>query len=201
MTLYIILITIIVSIVAFQNQSLKYKLMFRPYMVSSQNEWYRFLTSGFIHADWLHLLINMFVLYSFGQAVEVYYEYAFPAHHTYYFILLYLGAIVISDLPTYKKHMHDHTYNGLGASGGVSAILFASIIFNPWQKIYLYGIIGIPGIVAGAAYLIYSYYMDKKGNTHINHGAHFWGAVYGLIFTIALQPSLALMFLQRLIEF
>lgn len=201
MTLYIIILTVIVSVIAFQNEEIKYKLMFRPYIVNSNNEWYRFITSGFIHADWMHLLINMFVLYSFGNAVESYYEFVFPEHATYYFILLYLGAIIISDLPTYKKHTHDPSYNGLGASGGVSAILFASIIFNPWQKIYLYGIIGIPGIIAGVAYLFYSYYMDKKGGTNINHGAHFWGAMFGLIFTIALKPSLGLYFIHKLFEF
>jgi membrane associated rhomboid family serine protease len=201
MTIYIIIITVIISVLAFQNEEIRDKVMFKPYMISTRNEWFRFVSSGFIHADWIHLFINMFVLYSFGNAVESYYGYVFPDHNSYYFILLYLGAIVISDLPTYKKHTHDPSYNGLGASGGVSAVLFASIIFNPWQKIYLYGIIGIPGIVAGVAYLAYSYYMDKKGGTNVNHGAHFWGAVYGFIFTIALKPSLGLFFIQKLIDF
>lgn len=201
MTLFIIILTVITSVFAFQNENVKYKLMFRPYSIHSNNEWYRFITSGFIHADWIHLLINMLVLFSFGNAVESYYSYIFPDNHSYYYLMLYLGAIVISDLPTYKKNIHNVSYNGLGASGGVSAILFASIIFNPWQKIYLYGIIGIPGIIAGVAYLIYSYYMDKKGGGYINHGAHFWGAVYGVIFTLALKPSLSIHFLNKLLEF
>jgi membrane associated rhomboid family serine protease len=98
------------------------------------------------------------------------------------------------------NHRHDRYYNSLGASGGVSAILFSFILFDPWQKIYLYGIIGIPAVVAGAAYLGYSWHMDRKGGGHINHGAHFWGAVFGVLFTVVLKPGVLLMFFEKLIS-
>jgi membrane associated rhomboid family serine protease len=177
------------------------RLIFNPYMIQVRRQWWRFFTCGFIHADWLHLGINMLVFWSFGQAVETYYGYVFEDKSVFYFILLYLGGIVISITPSYKKHLHNPGYNALGASGAVAAILFTAILFDPLKPIYLYGIISIPGIILGIAYLAYSYYMDKKGNDHINHDAHFWGAVFGVVFTLALKPTLFLHFIDKLTQF
>jgi len=201
MTNFIVLITAVLSIMAFYSQDLMRRLIFNPYMISEHRQWYRFLTSGFIHADWIHLIINMLVLWSFGNVVERYYEAIFEEKAVFYFILLYLGGIIISITPSYKKHMHNAGYNALGASGAVSAVLFTAILFRPLDKVYLYGVIGLPGIFLGVAYLVYSYYMDKKGGDFVNHDAHFWGAVYGILFTILLKPSVAMHFLDQLTAF
>lgn len=201
MTIYILVFTVILSIASFYNRDLMARLIFNPYLIHVRRQWWRFFTCGFIHADWLHLGINMFVFWSFGQAVETYYGYVFEDKAVFYFILLYLGGIVISITPSYKKHLHNPGYNALGASGAVAAILFTAILFDPLKPIYLYGIISIPGIILGIAYLAYSYYMDKKGNDHINHDAHFWGAVFGVVFTLALKPTLFLHFIDKLTQF
>lgn len=201
MTLYILILTVLVSIAAFYNRDIMGRLIFNPYMINVRKEWWRFATCGFIHADWLHLGINMLVLYSFGQAVEQYYGFVFEDQAVFYFLLLYIGGIVISITPSYKKHLPNPGYNALGASGAVAAILFTAILFDPLRPIYLYGLLGIPGIFLGVAYLIYSYYMDKKGNDHINHDAHFWGAVFGVVFTLSLKPKLLLHFIDKLTQF
>jgi membrane associated rhomboid family serine protease len=198
MTNYIVFITVALSIAALFNHELMGKFIFNPYMISERKEWWRFVTSGFIHADWIHLAVNMFVLWSFGNIVEEYYGAIFEEKGTFYYLLLYLGGLIISITPSYKRNLHNAGYNALGASGAVASVLFTAILFQPLQKIYLYGIIGIPGILMGVAYLVYSYHMNKKGGDNINHDAHFWGAVYGLIFTIALKPSIFLHFIDQL---
>jgi membrane associated rhomboid family serine protease len=198
MTLILLIITAVISVIAFSNQGVMRKLIHNPWMVHHRKEYWRLISSGFIHADWMHLLINMFVLFGFGQAVEIYYEAYFGEKGTYYFIMLYLSSIVIANTPSQAKHRDNPHYNSLGASGAVSAILFAAILFNPWSKVYLFGVIGIPGIILGPLYLILEYRMGKKGGTNINHDAHFWGALFGLIFTILLKPSIFMDFLHRL---
>ena len=164
-------------------------------------QWYRFISSGFIHADFIHLLVNMLVLWSFGRVVEYDFARIFGEQATYYFIILYLGGLVISITPSYKRNKHNAAYNALGASGAVSSVLFAAILLRPLENIYLYGIIGLPAIIMGVAYLVYSYYMEKKGGTHINHDAHFWGAVYGFVFPIIIKPSLLADFFEKLLPF
>jgi membrane associated rhomboid family serine protease len=201
MTLYIVIITVIISLLTFSNQQIMGKLIFNPYLVLHRNEWYRFISSGFIHADWVHLLVNMFVFYSFGEAVEKYYGAVFPENATLYFLMLYLGALIISIAPSYAKHKNDFNYNALGASGAVSAVLFAAIVFNPLSPVYLYGFLKLPGIVVAVLYLIYEYQMGKKGGDNINHDAHLWGAIFGVVFTFGLKPSLVVNFFENLTHF
>ncbi len=198
MTLLITGITVILSLLAFSNPEIMRKLIFNPYMVNKKQEWWRFFTSGFIHADFMHLAINMLVFYSFGKAVEYYFAEVYDDKSTYYFIILYLGGMLISSAPTYAKNKNNYLYNSLGASGAVSAILFAAILFNPWSKIYIWGLIGIPGIVLGPLYLFFEYKASSRKGDNINHDAHFWGAVFGIIFPILLKPSLGLAFLATL---
>jgi membrane associated rhomboid family serine protease len=200
-SLAIVLITVIVSILAFNNRSLFSRLLFNPSKVKKNSEFHRFITSGFIHADWMHLLINMFVLYSFGPIVEQYYHSYFGSDYGNYFLLLYAGGLVMSILPTYRKQFHNPGYNALGASGAVSGVVFAFILFQPLEKICLYGILCLPGVIFGAAYLFYCIYMDRKGGSRINHDAHLWGAIYGIVFTSLLQPSLLMDFFGKLIYF
>jgi membrane associated rhomboid family serine protease len=183
--------------VAFYNRELFRRLAFNPYDINHYKNWYRFLSYGVIHADWMHLIVNMMVLLSFGVSVEYFYEYYFESKSILYFILLYVGGIALSTLPSYGKYKEDYTYTAVGASGAVSAIVFASIVFDPLNKIYIFFIpIGIPAILFGVLYLIYSWYMDKKNIDNVGHDAHFWGSVYGFVFTIALKPALFPMLIE-----
>lgn len=201
MTLYIIIATIICSLIAFNNKAFYGKAIFNPYLVSKKNEWYRLISSGFIHADFMHLLVNMFVLYSFGNSVERWFNYMLGGSGDILFLIYYLIGLAVATLPTYYKNKENYLYNGLGASGSVSAVLFSFILFQPWTMLYFFGIIPIPGILAGVGYLIYSSMMDKKGGDNINHNAHFWGAVYGFAFPITLKPEVFVSFIQQLFSF
>ncbi|HMT30159.1 MAG TPA: rhomboid family intramembrane serine protease [Bacteroidia bacterium] len=201
MTNAIVAITVLLSILAFYNGEVMNRLIFNPYMITERRQWYRFISSGFIHADWIHLAVNMLVLWSFGNVVEDYFVSIFEEKGLFYYFLLYIGGLAISITPSYKRNMHNAGYNALGASGAVAAVLFAAILFRPMDKIYLYGIIGLPGILVGISYLLYSYYMDKKGGDNVNHDAHLWGAIFGVVFTISLKPSIFLHFLDQLTSF
>lgn len=198
MTIYIIIANVLLSLVCFRNNELLSKMIFNPYMVSQHKQWYRFITSGFVHADFLHLFLNMFVLYRFGPIVENHFVLINGESGSVLFLIYYLMGLVVSILPTYFRNKDNQFYNSLGASGSVSAVLFSFILFFPLQKIYLYGLLGIPGILAGVGYLWLSSYMDKKGGDNINHNAHFWGAVYGFVFPITFAPGLVLSFFDQL---
>jgi len=196
-TVIIIVITCLVSITAFYNPDELNKMILWPAMMRERKQFYRFITSGFIHADWMHLGFNMITLYYFGRIVEIYFRQLFGPG---VFILFYLISMVVADLQTYFKYRNTYNYRALGASGAVSAVLFASILFNPWAKIYIFFIpIGIPAFIFGLLYLGYCMYMSKKGNDGVNHTAHLWGAVFGILFTIVLAPGVGLYFMQQLL--
>jgi membrane associated rhomboid family serine protease len=206
MTIIIVAFTSIISILSFSNQKLFDKLKFNPYKVYHNKEYYRFISHAFVHADWVHLIINMIVFYSFGQGLEQYltslkYEGIIRFHPALYFVFLYFSAIIISSITTLKKFKNVYEYNAVGASGAVSAILFACIFFNPWHKLLFWAIIPVPGILFGVLYLGYSHYMSKRGSDNINHDAHFLGALYGLSFPVLLEPTLFYGFIQQLINF
>ena len=189
MTTLIIIATCIFSFLGFKRIEIMNKYQFNPYDVKNKKEFIRFISHGFLHADWMHLFFNMFVLYNFGQAVEQDFNYIFGDKGYLYFGLLYFGGIIFSVLPTYKKHQDDYYYNAVGASGAVSAVMFSFILFNPFQELCLYGILCFKGIWWALAYLTYSYYKGKRPDDNINHEAHFWGAIFGVIFTIISSPS------------
>jgi membrane associated rhomboid family serine protease len=197
-TIIIVILTSIVSIITFSNTGLLYKFQLNPYQVYHRKQYYRILSHGFIHANWIHLIINMIVLFSFGLAVEDYFRQYFE-YPTISFIILYFGSMFFATITTIKKQKDNHYYNAVGASGAVSAIVFTSIFFNPWSKVYFYGIIGIPGIIMGILYLLYSYYMSRKSSDNINHDAHFLGAVFGFVFPILLDFKLLSLFISRLL--
>lgn len=159
-----------------------------PYHINHQKQYYRFITSGFIHKDHIHLLMNMFSFYFFGRVIESVFAELFGSLGGVYFIVLYLVAIVVSDLPTYLKHKDNPGYHSLGASGGVAAVIFASIILLPLQDICIY-FICMPGFILGTLYLVYSYYQGRKANDGINHDAHLYGALFGLVFCVVLYPA------------
>ncbi len=196
-----IIITAAVSIPAFSNKELFSRLRFNPYIIKETRQWYRFFTYGLLHADWAHLMINMFVLYSFGEMVENFMKYYFGLKGNLYYVLLYIGGIFISVVPAFEKHRNDSWYNAVGASGAVSAVVFSSIIFWPSSKImFLLLPIPIPAVVFGVLYLVYSAYMSRRASDNIGHDAHFWGALFGVLFTIVLKPELALIFVKQLAE-
>ena len=200
MTIIFIIATSIVSFVAFRDRELFYKFSFNPFSVTHQKQWYRTFSHILIHADWMHLLMNMFVLFSFGGIVESQLKLYFPELHFLYYILLYAGAAVFSCFPALIKHKNDYQYNSVGASGVTSAIVFTFILFNPWGGIgFIFIPIPIPAFVFGILYLIYSAYMAKRNSDNIGHDAHFAGAIFGFIFPLILKPSLITNFIDLLI--
>lgn len=198
-TTLIIIITVGISLLAFERKDIMNKLIFNPYVIDVHKQWYRFISHGFIHADFMHLFVNMFVLYGFGRIVEASFTILFGDMGIVGYILLYLSAIGIASISSYIKHKSDPGYNSLGASGATSAVLYASIALNPWSELSLY-FIPMPGIVFGVLYLIYSSYMARRGGDYINHDAHIYGAIFGFLYTILLKPQLALDFVQKLIS-
>ncbi len=206
MTISIIFITSIISILCFYNPTLFNKLDLNPYRIFHNKEYWRIITHAFVHANWIHLIINMIVLYSFGKGIEYYFQSLyfsgyFKFNPNYYYFILYISAIIIATLTTLQKQKDNMLYTAVGASGAVSAVLFACIFFNPWQKLLFWAIMPIPGIVFGILYLWYSHYMSKRSQDNINHDAHFLGALYGLTFPVLISPSLFYVFLEQLISF
>ena len=199
MITYIILaVTVAVSIACFNNYSLFNKLSYSPSRMTHSGEWYRIVTHGFVHADWTHLIVNMFTFLSFGVYVENWFTgLGFSGAS---FLLLYFGGMIAASIYDLWKYRNNVYYTSIGASGAVSAILFTAIFLNPWDKIYFFAIVPIPGIVFGFVYLFYCQYMAKRGGDNINHNAHFYGAVFGLVFPILLEPRLFNMFVQQLLH-
>ncbi|RIY07936.1 rhomboid family intramembrane serine protease [Hymenobacter rubripertinctus] len=186
---------------AWSNPAFLESWILEPYRMQRNNDWYRFITSGFLHADITHLLFNMLAFYSFSQLVEgVFTEVFGPITGLLYFLLLYLGGIVVSDIPTYLRHRNDPSYRSLGASGGVASVIFSAILFNPVAGLYIFPLpIAIPGFIFGFLYLGYSYYMSQRpGSDNINHDAHFYGAIYGIVLTLILIPRAAGIFWEQL---
>ena len=195
-TLALIVVTSLVSWQAWERPRLLERLILWPPAIDRQQQYDRLLTHGFIHADGMHLIFNMVTLYSFGQAMERYFTARIGAVG---YLAFYLSAVVIAILPTFMKHRHDAGYRSLGASGAVSAVLFASILLDPWNGIYMFFIpIPIPAFIFAGLYIWYSMWMDKRGGDNVNHSAHLWGALYGMMFTLLQQPELAAQFVRRL---
>lgn len=197
----IIGITAVVSYISWQNKELFNKLLLSPYAVTKHRQFYRLITHGFVHANWPHLIVNMLVFWSFGSVLIQYFQIVWKGYGILLFLLLYLSSIVISSLYSLNKHKESPYYSAVGASGATSAVLFASMFFDPWHKVLFFGVLPVPGIVFCGLYLIYSYRMSKKGTDNIGHDAHFWGAVYGFIFPIIFKPELFKLFVERLLSF
>jgi membrane associated rhomboid family serine protease len=195
LTIGIIVITSGVSLYAMNQRQVLNKLMMNPYMVTNRGQYYRTITSGFIHADHIHLLFNMISFYFFGTGLESIFQMIFGSLGGVYFVLMYLLAIVVSDIPTLIKHRNNPGYNSLGASGAVSAVIFACILFDPLLEIYF-----LPGFIMGTAYLIYSSVSSRRSRDGINHDAHLYGALFGIIFCLVLYPASFQIFLARLSE-
>lgn len=166
----------------YRNPSLYYKWMLNPYRVIHERQYYTVLTSGLLHADFMHLIFNMITFYFFAFKLET-------MLGSFNFLILYLGSMILSDISTIVKHKNNPDYNSVGASGAISGVLFSYILFSPFSKLILFPIpIPIPAVIFAVLYLVYSQYMAKKGGDMINHQAHFWGALAGIIITIILEP-------------
>jgi membrane associated rhomboid family serine protease len=200
MTILIIILTSGFSILAFRQHSLMYKYQFNPYQILKRKQYARLILHAFLHANWTHLLVNMLVLYSFGTALEKYFQTFFGARWIPYFLFLYLGAILVSPLYALIRHKDNYLYNAVGASGAVAAVVFATIFFDPWNKIYFFAIMPVPGIIFGAIYLIYSWIMSKKGQDNVAHDTHFFGALFGFIVPMILNPDLIAYFIDQLLR-
>lgn len=203
MSVLYILIGIIVmsSATAFSQPLLVAKYRFNAFQILRKKEYIRLISHGFLHGSWSHLLINMFVLYSFGRVVIWELENAFPNRGIIMFLLLFFSALIFSSLYSLFKEKDNPYYSAVGASGAVSAVMFASIFFAPYNKLYLYMAIPIPGVVFGIVYLIYSKVMAQKNIDNVGHDAHFWGAVFGFIFPMLYKPSLFINFIYELVPF
>ncbi|MCK4748407.1 MAG: rhomboid family intramembrane serine protease [Bacteroidales bacterium] len=202
MTLFIIIITLIITILAFYSEEIMTRLMLNPYQVYHKREWYRLITHGFLHADWTHLIINMIVLYSFGSNVERWFDQlktsGYISSPALMYSLLYFGGIIMSSLITIIRHRNNRWYNSVGASGAVSAVIFTSIFFSPLDRLYFFAVIPIPGILFAVLYLVYSSYMSRRSRDNINHDAHFLGAVFGFVFPILIDLDLLSHFIREL---
>ncbi len=196
-TFAILAITVGVSLLAFNNNDLKNKMVFYPYGMSTAAQYYRFFSHGLIHADFIHLFFNMFTFYSFGRFAE------FQLFTSAELIILYITSLVASSLFDFFKNRQNPGYAALGASGAVSAVLFSTLIFDPWAKgVLLFGIsfLALPNILFGVLYLWYCAYMAKRGGDNIGHNAHLWGSVYGFAFTAVLKPELFKDFIEKLLH-
>ena len=187
-TLVIVIITCLVSIGGFSNQKVIDDLIFHPPSISRRNQYYRFITHGLIHADFIHLAFNMLALYSFGEVLEQLFNYEciFGINGKIFFILLYVGGLIVASIPDYIRYRNNYQFRSLGASGAVCGVVFAAVVLLPKSGVGFAFIPGvsIPGYLFAVLYLAYCIYLDKKDNSKINHSAHLWGSLFGLVFTI-----------------
>ncbi|MBU6198411.1 MAG: rhomboid family intramembrane serine protease [Xanthomonadaceae bacterium] len=193
-TLVIIAVTCIVSIMAFSNAELVRQLILWPPAISRDKQYYRLVSYGLIHADPMHLFFNMFTLYFFGRMMEQLYN---AVLGPFGFVLFYAGALVASILPTYLRNRGNSRYHSLGASGAVSATLFAFILLQPWAKILVF-VVPMPAILFAVLYVVYEFWLERQGADNVNHNAHLWGAAYGVLFTIIMEPRVLILFFAQL---
>ncbi|MET3878276.1 MULTISPECIES: rhomboid family intramembrane serine protease [Chitinophaga] len=196
-SLVIIIVTCLVSYTALKNYDQLDKMSLQPYMVKNYRQYYRFITSGFVHADFQHLIFNMLTLFFFGPAIENLFMQLFQSKVVY--ILYYLLGIIVANIPSYIKHRNNSSYSSLGASGAISAVVFTAIMVDPWNTIYLF-FIPIPAVIYGVLFLALSAYMSRKGGDNINHDAHMWGALFGIVFPLVFHPELGTYFLNMLMH-
>jgi len=190
----VIAITCVISFLAFRNGRLLERLILWPPAISRHHQYYRLVSYGLVHASPAHLLFNMITLFFFGQIMEQFYTLRAGAIG---FAAFYVGALVVSILPTYFSNRDNPRYRSLGASGAVSAVLFAFILLRPWATIYVW-FLPVPAIVYAVLYVAYSIYMDRSDSDNVNHSAHLWGGAYGIAVTLLIEPRLFSQFLTSL---
>jgi membrane associated rhomboid family serine protease len=188
---FVFAITILSSLWAFSNDTLYSNMLLHPYGVSRGYRVYTIITSGLIHNDWMHLFFNMLSYYFFAFQLE-------PLIGHWQFALLYTLSLILSDLPTVYKHRNDDWYHSLGASGAVSAVIFSMVMYRPVGTLLILPFpFPIYLSVFGVIYLVYCNYAAKYSRDNINHDAHLFGALSGLLITIALHPHVVNDFLTQ----
>lgn len=199
-TIIIIAITAIVSLAALSKKEILNALMFNAFETYHNKKYYRLFSYGLTHGSFSHLFFNMLTLYFFGSNLEAWFRAAWgDVAGNILYVVLYVTAIAVSSIADLVKHKNNPEYNAVGASGAVSAVLFASVFFDPLMGIYVYLIpIPIPGIIFAPIYLIYCQWMARRNMDNIGHTAHFWGAVYGFVFPLIIRPSLIFHFINSL---
>lgn len=192
-TIILIAITVVVSLIGFGSHSTVDDLIFYPAVIQSKKQYYRFITYGFIHADLMHLIFNMYAFYLFGDFIERAFMALFGDQQgLVLYVLMYLLALIVCVIPDYIKYRNNYQYRSLGASGAVSAVVFAYILLNPLQGIGLIFIpFGIPGFLFGILYLVISFFLGRKKGSVINHNAHLWGAIFGIVFLAVVSKLLS----------
>jgi membrane associated rhomboid family serine protease len=199
MLLIIIAITSLISVYAFSNRNISDQFSLKPNLVFHRFQVHRIFTHSFVHADWMHLIVNMYVLYIFGEVCMKYFALFFGGNADLYFFQLFFFSLIVSSIYSIFKHKNNPYYSAVGASGAVNAVVFTTIFFDPWNKLWFFGILPVPGIVFGILYLIYSIYMGRKNTDNIGHDAHFTGAVFGFIYPILIDYHLFAQFLDKLL--
>lgn len=201
----IIGVTVLVSIYSFSKLDVLFKLSLSPFSMVRNNEWWRFITHGLVHVNYTHLLINMLVFWSFGGNVVRIFgaleEQGIISGSQFWFLGLYLGALIFSSSRDFSRERENVMFNSVGASGAVSAMVFTSIFFAPWSKIYFMAIVPIPAVVFGGVYLWYENRLSGRKSGSVNHTAHIYGAIFGLLFPLLMDPKLLLHFMSELMNF
>ena len=199
-SILLIAVTIIISLAAWQKPEWMGKMLMNPYRIQHRNEYWRFISSGFIHADFTHLFFNLFSFFFFGVQLERIFNQLFPSVVSELYLVFYLLAILVADLPTYFKQKNNPNYNSLGASGAVSAVIFAGILFYPMEPIYLFGFLKIPGIIYAGLFTWYSVEMDRRGRDFVNHSAHLYGGLFGIVAMTILYPQVWVSFMGEILS-
>ncbi len=195
--LIIIILTVFISYLGFNNYELRNKLIYSPYNVKQRKKYEGILGHILIHGDWGHLAFNMLSLYFLGDVLlnapggiyqdvngGLIYEYGNLKGQLHFLILYIFGALFATLIP-YIRNQDNQAYMSLGASGAVSAVIFAAILWNPGMELMLFFIpIPIPAYIFGPMYLLFEYYMDRRGGTGIAHDAHIGGALFGLFYVV-----------------
>lgn len=179
----IIAINVIFSIQGFNTPQFVEKYIFYVGKIRWGKEYFRLLTSGFLHANWSHLLFNMMTLFFFGGTLV-------SVIGPFLFCLVYLISLLGGNLLALYIKKDDANYRALGASGAVSGVLYAFILLFPWNDIYLFFIpIGIPAWIFGIMFIGISIYGVRSNKGNIGHEAHLGGAITGLLTMIVLRPN------------
>jgi len=189
-----------ISYYAFSKPEVKAKFMFNANRVYYGKEYYRLLTSGFIHGDWFHLGFNLYALHLFSKTLIQSFTQVGLVNPELHFLILFVLGVVVSEIPSLLKHKDNPYYNSLGASGGVSSVVFGSILLNPvGMKLGLVFLpIYLPAFLFGILYLLYSNYQSKKGTDNIGHDAHIFGSLFGLIYVAAIYPNSLIDIMEQL---
>ncbi|MCB9310217.1 MAG: rhomboid family intramembrane serine protease [Lewinellaceae bacterium] len=199
-TLIIIVLTSLVSLVAFSQHDIFNNLKHYPFAEQRDKSYYRWLTGGLLHGDEMHLFINMYVLYLFGRYVESYITMKNPVYGSWIYIILYFLIMVMANIPTYYKYRNSPHFSSVGASGAVTGLVFIFILLNPWELLYVFFAIPIPAILFGILYLWYSSWAADKNRDNIDHYGHFFGAVAGLLSFIILSPEAIRIFIHKFVN-